>query len=103
MKRQKVEALIAERLVAKEAAKRGISVQTLLDAEVTSKVGLVTEQEIETFYQANKARLQGEEATVREQIRTQLQTQKLGGGPRIKTRSSFRHVLSLVGPDGCRL
>ena len=77
MKRQKVEALIAERLVAKEAAKREISVQALLDAEMTPKVGLVTEQEIETYYQANKARLQGEEATVREQIRTQLQNQKL--------------------------
>jgi hypothetical protein len=27
----------------------------------------------------------------------------LGACPRIKARSSFRHVLSLVGPDGCRL
>jgi predicted ATPase len=27
----------------------------------------------------------------------------LGGCPRIKTHSSFRYVLSLVGPDGCRL
>jgi protein-disulfide isomerase len=77
MKRQKLEALIAERLLAKEAAKRRMSVPALLDAEVTSKVGLVTEQEIEAFYQANKARLQGDEATVREQIRNQLQNQKL--------------------------
>jgi SurA N-terminal domain len=38
LKRQKVEALIAERLVAQEAAKRGITVQALLDAEVTAKV-----------------------------------------------------------------
>jgi protein-disulfide isomerase len=52
-------------------------VQALLDAEVTSNVGLVTEQEIERFSQANKARLQGEEATVREQIRSQLQNQQL--------------------------
>ena len=72
-----MEALIAERLLAREAAKRGVSVQALLDAEVTSKVGLITEQEIESFYQANKARLQGEEATVRDQIRAQLQNQKL--------------------------
>ena len=77
MKRQKVEALIGERLLAREAAKRGISVPAVLDAEVTGKVGLVTEQEIETFYQANKAQLSGEEATVREQIRARLQNQKL--------------------------
>ena len=51
--------------------------QALLDAEVPSKVGLVTEQEIEAFYQANKARLQREEAAIQEQIRTHLQNQKL--------------------------
>ncbi|HXZ44739.1 MAG TPA: thioredoxin domain-containing protein [archaeon] len=77
LKRQKLEALIADRLLAREAAKRGLTVQALLDAEVTAKVGLVTEQEIETFYQANKAQLKGEEATVREQIRSYLQNQKL--------------------------
>lgn len=77
MRRQKVEALINDRLLAKEAAKRGISVQALLDAEVTSKVGLVTEQEIEKFYQANKGNLKGEEDQVREQIRGSLQNQKL--------------------------
>ena len=77
LRRQKVEALVAEKLLAKEAARRGLSVPTLLDAEVTSKVGLVTAQEIESFYQANKARLQGDEATLHEQIRTHLQHQKL--------------------------
>jgi protein-disulfide isomerase len=77
LKRQQVEALIAERLLAREAAKRGMTVQALLDAEVTTKVALVTEQEIETFYQANRARLKGGEATVREQIRALLQKQQL--------------------------
>jgi protein-disulfide isomerase len=77
IKRQKLEALIGERLLTREAAKRGISLQALLDAEVTAKVGLVTEQEVETFYQAHGARLKGEEARVREQIRAHLQNQKL--------------------------
>jgi protein-disulfide isomerase len=77
LKRQKLEALIAERLLAKAASKRGISVPALLDAEVTAKIGLVTEQEIESFYQANKAQLKGEEAALREQIRAHLQNQKL--------------------------
>lgn len=77
LKRQKLEALIAERLLAREAARRGMSVPALLDAEVTSKVGLVTEQEIQAFYQAHRAQLKGDEATLREQIRAHLQNQKL--------------------------
>jgi protein-disulfide isomerase len=77
LKRQKLDALIAEKLLAKEAARRGVSVPALLDAEVTSKIALVTEQEIAAFYQANKARLKGEEATLRPQIRAHLQNQKL--------------------------
>jgi protein-disulfide isomerase len=78
LKRQKIDALINEKLLADEAKKRGISVPALLDTEVTSKVGLVTEQEIEDFYQAHKAQIKpGEEAQAREQIRTYLQNQKL--------------------------
>jgi hypothetical protein len=43
---------------------------------VASKVGLVTEREIETFYEANKNRLQGEETALRRQSRGCLQSQK---------------------------
>jgi protein-disulfide isomerase len=77
LKRQRVEALINEKLLAKEAAKRRTSVPALIDAEVTSKVGLVTEQEIEKFYQENRGQLKGEESSVREQLRGHLQNQKL--------------------------
>jgi protein-disulfide isomerase len=77
LKRRELEALIAQRLLAQEAAKRGTSVAALLDAEVTAKVGLVTQQEIEAFYQANKARLPGDEAAARERVRAFLQQQKL--------------------------
>ncbi|MGH7796933.1 MAG: thioredoxin domain-containing protein [Candidatus Binatia bacterium] len=77
LKRQRLETLINEKLLAKEAAKRNLSVPALLDAEVTSKVGLVTEQEIENFFQANKAQIKGEDPQVREKIRAYLQNQKL--------------------------
>ena len=77
LKRQELDSLIAQRLVAQEAKKRGIPVAALVDAEVTSKVTLVTEGEIDSFYQANKEGLRGDEATVRQQIRTFLQQQKL--------------------------
>ena len=77
LKLQELDSLIAQRLFAKEAAKRGISVAAFLDAEVTAKVGLVTENEIENFYQANKARMPGDDADVRQKIRAFLQQQKL--------------------------
>jgi protein-disulfide isomerase len=77
LKRQKVEALINEKLLEKEAARRKLTVPALLDAEVTAKVGLVTEQEIEKFYQENKGQMKGEQTEVREKIRSYLQNQKL--------------------------
>jgi protein-disulfide isomerase len=77
LRRQKVDALIAEKLLAREAARRAMSVPALLDVEVTSKVALVTEQEIETYYRANKSRFQGDGKDIRKQVRTDLQNQKL--------------------------
>jgi protein-disulfide isomerase len=77
LKRQELESLIAQRLLSQEAAKQGISVTALVDAEVTAKVDLVTEQEIEGFYTANKARMRGDEASLRDNIRAHLQEQKL--------------------------
>src|SRR6266508_17264 len=40
LKRQRVEALVRQKLVEQEAARRGLTVPKLLDAEVTPKVGL---------------------------------------------------------------
>jgi SurA-like N-terminal domain len=71
LRRQRVEATIRDRLLAQEAARRGISVQKLLDTEVTFKVGLVSEEEIERRYQASKGQSKADvdEATIRDQIR----------------------------------
>lgn len=80
LKRRELDSLIAQRLLSQEAAKRKVSVAQVLDAEVTAKVGLVTEKEIDEFYEANKARLRGEEADLRQKIRTFLQQQKLNAG-----------------------
>jgi protein-disulfide isomerase len=78
LRQQRIEAAIRDRLLAQEAARRKVSVQKLLDTEVTSKVGLVTEEEVEQFYQANKGRLGlGDEMEIREQIRGRLQAQKI--------------------------
>jgi protein-disulfide isomerase len=92
LKRSELDAQIAQRLLAQEAAKRGVSVVALLDAEVTAKVGLVTETEIEAFIQENKSRLQGNEAENREKIRASLQQRKLAA-----QRAQFVQVLWAQG------
>ena len=106
LKRQRVEALINEKLLAKEAAKRGLSVPGLLDAEVTSKVGLVTEQEIEKSYQQNKDQLKGEENSRRDQLRAHLQNQKLATKREefLKSlRSQAKVVVNLKAPPVLRI
>ena len=78
LRQQRLEAVIRDRILAQEAARRGITVPKLLDTEVTAKVGLVSENEIEQFYQANKGRLgAGDEMEIRDQIRGRLQSQKV--------------------------
>src|SRR4030095_13159441 len=106
LKRQELEGLIAQRLLTHEAAKRGISVAALLDAEVTAKVGLVTESEIEAFYQANKGRLRGAEARRRYGIRAHLQEQKRAAQPAQlleSLRSQSKVVVRLQPPPIVRV
>jgi protein-disulfide isomerase len=105
LKRQKLEEVINATVLTQEAAKRKISVSELLDAEVAAKVGLVTEQEVEQFYQENRFRLQGEETTLRQQIKQHLESQKLS----VRTqefvqslRSRADVVLNLKAPEVLR-
>jgi protein-disulfide isomerase len=76
LRRQRLDNLIADRLLAAEAAKRKITVSALLDAEVNAKVTVVTEADIDAFVEANKGRLKGEGDELREAVRLQLQRQK---------------------------
>jgi len=78
----------------------------LLDAEVTAKVGIVTEKEIEDFYQANKARMRGDEADLRQKIRAFLQQQKLSARREAfveSLRSEGRVVVRLQPPAAIRV
>jgi protein-disulfide isomerase len=106
LRRDELESLIAQRLLAQEAARRGVSVSALVDAEVTSKVGLVTEKEVDDFYQANKERLRGDEASLRENIRAHLQQQKLFARRRAfveSLRSQSKVVVNLEAPPVTRV
>src|SRR5262245_50715651 len=106
LKSRELDSLIAQRLFAQEAAKRKISVAALLDAEVTAKVGLVTEKEIDDFYQANKARIRGDEAEVRQKLRPFLQQQKLNSQRELfvqSLRSQGKVVVHLQPPPAIRV
>ena len=77
LERQKMEELINATLLTREARKRGISVATLLDQEVNTKILPGGEDEIEAFYKVNKERLPVELNKVHDQIRDFLREQKL--------------------------
>ena len=59
------------------ASKLGVTLSALIESEVTAKAARITDQEVEAFYEANKARLRGEEAAIRGRIRSHLQDKKL--------------------------
>ena len=106
LKRRKLEALITDRLLAREAAKRGVSVEALLDAEVTAKVEPASEQEIDTAYRALKGQLKGDEATGREVIRARLSSDKLAARRRAfleSLRAQAKVVVHLKAPPVFRV
>jgi protein-disulfide isomerase len=75
LQRQKLDELIAEKLLQRAAAGQGISVQQLLEAEVMAKVQ-VTDQEVKAFYQEHKDSLQAPEAVAWEAIKRHLEHTK---------------------------
>lgn len=77
LERQKLDEYIGATLLTREAKERGVSVSTLLEQEVNSKILPVADDEVEAFYNSNKARLPVELDKVREQIREFLRSQKI--------------------------
>jgi protein-disulfide isomerase len=77
LEKQKLEEYIAASLLTREAKKRGISVEALLDQEVNSKILPVGDDEIDWFYKTNKTQIAVDLDKVREQIRTHLHNQKI--------------------------
>jgi len=60
LRRRGIAALVAERLLDREAARRGISTRELLRIEVQEKTPEPTAAQIEKFYQQNRARFGGQ-------------------------------------------
>ena len=71
---QALEEAIAERLIAAEAGRRGVSVDELVQSEISSKVSDPTPLEIEGFYEQQKARIRQPLEDVRDQVAEVLRT-----------------------------
>jgi protein-disulfide isomerase len=105
LKRRTLDVLIAHKLVAKEAERRGMSPQALLEAE-TRNVQPVTDREIEAAYRQQKTPLKGDETTAKEQIRQQLQVQKIAARERAlidQLRAQSVVVVNLKPPTPFRV
>ena len=74
---QKLNQMIADRLLAAEAKRRGISVDELLKQEVNAKTPKITDQELDAFMAQNRARLpQGDDAELKLKVWEYLRDQK---------------------------
>jgi protein-disulfide isomerase len=76
LRRQQLDALIAERLLEAEAKRRSVSRDALEKAEVTDKVAALTQADIDAFVQANRARLPADPSALMPQIRQYLTEQR---------------------------
>ncbi|HRC84722.1 MAG TPA: SurA N-terminal domain-containing protein [Thermoanaerobaculia bacterium] len=61
--------LIEDKLIEAEAAKRGISKEDLIKNEVDSKIATVTDAEVDTWYEQNKARINVPKEQVADRIK----------------------------------
>jgi hypothetical protein len=76
-RRQALDQMISETLLESEASSRGLTVQELIQQEVTDKVQPVTDAEVQAFYDQNKGRVGGQTMEqVGPQIRQYLERQK---------------------------
>ncbi len=76
LKAQALEATVRRRMMEIEAKKREITVDELIAAEITPKIGAPTDKEIGDFYKTNQARIGKPLKEVREQIANGLRTAK---------------------------
>jgi protein-disulfide isomerase len=71
-----LEQLVDERLIELEAAKRNMSVESLLEAEIAGKISEPTDQEIDAFYEQRKGQIRQPKEEVVDRIRDYLRQQR---------------------------
>lgn len=75
LRRQRLDQLIANRLLEREAARRNVTVDALIKTEITDKVAPVGDEQVTRFYEANKARLPNA-PNIKDQIKRYLESQE---------------------------
>jgi protein-disulfide isomerase len=76
-KQEKLQEMIDDRLLAREARRRNVSLQSLMDTEITAKAAPVTAEDIHRIYELNKTQLQRPESEVADQLRSLLLEQNV--------------------------
>jgi protein-disulfide isomerase len=74
---QGLDQIIADRLLEAEASRRGVSREVLERAEIVDKVAAISQQDVDAFVEANRARLPADPSSVAPQIREYLLEQRL--------------------------
>jgi protein-disulfide isomerase len=77
LREKQLEAMIDQELLAAEAARQGVTIAALVQAEITSHVTLATSADAARFFEENKARLQGDLPALEEQIKNYLNAQQI--------------------------
>jgi protein-disulfide isomerase len=77
LEREKLEDYIDSLLLKKEAQRRRVSIETLLEGEIESKILPVTDSEITVLYNANKSRIPVPLDKVRDKIREFIRRERI--------------------------
>jgi protein-disulfide isomerase len=77
LKQQKLQSMIDERLLAHEALRRKVSVESLVQTEIAAKAAAVTHEEVLSAYEMYKSRLKKPESEVEPQLLAMLQERKV--------------------------
>jgi protein-disulfide isomerase len=77
LRQKQLNTMIDQKLMEDEAAKRGVMIAALVQAEVTSRVPSATSQDAEKFFRENSGKLKGDFKSLEEQIKTFLTAQRL--------------------------
>jgi protein-disulfide isomerase len=104
VRRQALDELIAERLVAAEAAKRRLSTEDLVRQEVDAKVAALPADQVETIYEQNKVRFAGQTradalARIREVMGQRAKAERRAAWEK-ELRDAARVAVRLEAPRG---
>ncbi len=100
-RRQTLDTMINDEIMAKEAAAKGKSKEELVKAEVTDKTAEPTQADVDAFYEQNKARFGAQtKEQLAPQITTMLKSQKTAEAQRayLKTLREKYGVKTLIEP-----